>query len=41
LVVLRIDGAPVVCKTDEVGEICINSGAVGSAYWGLVTMAFY
>ena len=35
LVVLRIDGPPVVCKTDEVGEICMNSGAVGSAYWGL------
>ena len=35
LVVLRIDGAPVVCKTDEVGEICMNSGAIGSAYWGL------
>jgi hypothetical protein len=25
----------VVCKTDEVGEICMNSGAIGSAYWGL------
>ena len=35
LVVLRIEGSPVVCKTDEVGEICMNSSAVGSAYWGL------
>ena len=24
-----------ICKTDEVGEICMKSSAVGSSYWGL------
>ena len=23
------------CKTDEVGEICMSSNSVGSSYWGL------
>lgn len=35
LVVLKIDGAPVVCKTDEVGEIFMSCGSIGSSYWGL------
>ncbi len=35
LVVLKIDGPPTVCRTDEVGEICMSSNATGSAYWGL------
>ena len=35
--VLKVDvtGAPTVCKTDEVGEICMASGSVGSNFWGL------
>ena len=35
LVVLKVDGPPVICKTDEVGEICMKSNATGSSYWGL------
>jgi acyl-CoA synthetase (AMP-forming)/AMP-acid ligase II len=35
IVVIRMDGQPNLCKTDEVGEICINSSATGSQYWGL------
>lgn len=33
--VVRMDGPSFLCKTDEVGEICVNSGATGSQYWGL------
>ena len=35
LVVVKIEGQPHVCKTDEVGEICMASGGVASLYWGL------
>ncbi|CAB4061952.1 Disco-interacting protein 2 homolog C,Disco-interacting protein 2,Disco-interacting protein 2 homolog A,Disco-interacting protein 2 homolog B-A,Disco-interacting protein 2 homolog B [Lepeophtheirus salmonis] len=35
LVVLKIDGQPQVCKTDEVGEICMSSTSVATSYWGL------
>jgi len=35
IVVVRMDGPPNLCKTDEVGEICIQSSATGSQYWGL------
>ena len=30
-----LSGNSVICKTDEVGEICMKSSAVGSSYWGL------
>jgi hypothetical protein len=30
-----MDGATYLCKTDEVGEICVSSAATGSQYWGL------
>lgn len=33
--VIKMEGPPYVCKTDEVGEICVNSPATGSQYWGL------
>ncbi|XP_066900784.1 disco-interacting protein 2 isoform X1 [Halyomorpha halys] len=33
--VIKMDGPPYVCKTDEVGEICVNSPATGTQYWGL------
>ncbi|XP_014227393.1 disco-interacting protein 2 homolog A isoform X1 [Trichogramma pretiosum] len=33
--VIKMDGSPLVCKTDEVGEICVHSAATGSQYWGL------
>ncbi|GAV07859.1 hypothetical protein RvY_17644-2 [Ramazzottius varieornatus] len=35
LLVLKIDGPPYLCKTDEIGEICVDSPYVGSGYWGL------
>uniref|UniRef100_T1J2G4 DMAP1-binding domain-containing protein n=1 Tax=Strigamia maritima TaxID=126957 RepID=T1J2G4_STRMM len=38
IVVVKIDGSPCLCKTDEVGEICVSSGAMGSQYWGLQGM---
>lgn len=34
--VVKVDGAPYLCKADEVGEICVDSGATGSAYYGLL-----
>lgn len=33
--VVKVEGASYLCKTDEVGEICVNSGASASQYWGL------
>lgn len=35
IVVVKMEGASYLCKTDEVGEICVNSGATGTQYWGL------
>lgn len=35
IAVVKLEGAPYLCKSDEVGELCISSGATGSAYWGL------
>lgn len=26
---------PILCQTDEVGEICLSSDCTGSGYWGL------
>lgn len=34
--VVKVDGAPYLCKADEVGELCVDSGATGSAYYGLL-----
>ncbi|XP_057361619.1 disco-interacting protein 2 homolog A isoform X3 [Manis pentadactyla] len=33
--VVKVEGTPYLCKTDEVGEICVNSIATGAAYYGL------
>ncbi|XP_054168198.1 disco-interacting protein 2-like [Oppia nitens] len=33
--VVKINGPPHLCKTDEVGEICLSTTAAGSNYWGL------
>ena len=39
MVVVKIEGAdanterPRLCKTDEVGELCVSSGASGKEYW--------
>lgn len=35
MVVVRSEGSAVLCKTDQVGEICVTSGATGSTYFGL------
>ena len=35
IVVVKVTGAPVLCKTDEIGEICVQSTATGLCYWGL------
>ncbi|CAD7078602.1 unnamed protein product [Hermetia illucens] len=33
MVVVRSEGPPVLCKTDQVGEICVTSGATGLSYF--------
>ncbi|KAK1166303.1 hypothetical protein AOXY_G12898 [Acipenser oxyrinchus oxyrinchus] len=33
--VVRMEGTPYLCKTDEVGEICVGSNTTGIAYYGL------
>ncbi|XP_026666928.1 disco-interacting protein 2 homolog A isoform X4 [Ceratina calcarata] len=35
VVVIKMEGQPFICKTDEVGEICVHSAATGTQYWGL------
>ncbi|XP_076546062.1 disco-interacting protein 2 isoform X6 [Osmia lignaria lignaria] len=35
VVVIKMEGQPFICKTDEVGEICVHSSATGNQYWGL------
>ncbi|XP_070108514.1 disco-interacting protein 2 homolog A isoform X20 [Equus caballus] len=34
--VVKVEGTPYLCKTDEVGEICVNSSATGAGYYGLL-----
>uniref|UniRef100_A0A452VMU9 Disco interacting protein 2 homolog A n=1 Tax=Ursus maritimus TaxID=29073 RepID=A0A452VMU9_URSMA len=34
--VVKVDGTPYLCKTDEVGEICVSSSTTGTAYYGLL-----
>ncbi|XP_069589381.1 disco-interacting protein 2 homolog A isoform X6 [Ranitomeya imitator] len=34
--VVKVDGAPHLCKTDEIGELCVSSNSTGSAYYGLL-----
>ncbi|XP_056244603.1 disco-interacting protein 2 homolog A isoform X9 [Seriola aureovittata] len=36
--VVRVEGTPYLCQTDEVGEICMSSGSTGVAYYGLPGM---
>lgn len=35
MVVVNSDGPPILCKTDQVGEICVTSGSTGTGYFGL------
>jgi len=34
-VVVKLEGSPQLCKTDEVGELCLSSGCCATGYWGL------
>lgn len=36
--VVKVEGTPYLCQTDEVGEICVSSGSTGVAYFGLPGM---
>ncbi|XP_029930928.1 disco-interacting protein 2 homolog C isoform X2 [Myripristis murdjan] len=36
--VVRLDGVPLLCKTDEIGELCVCSVATGTSYYGLTGM---
>ena len=33
--VVKADGNPTLCKTDEVGELCLSAPYSGTGYWGL------
>ncbi len=33
--IVKTDGPPMLCKTDEIGEIVLNSRAGGTMYYGL------
>ncbi|XP_076311921.1 disco-interacting protein 2-like isoform X3 [Tachypleus tridentatus] len=33
--VVKVNDQPHLCKTDEIGELCVSSSMTGSAYWGL------
>ncbi|PIO32989.1 hypothetical protein AB205_0104640, partial [Aquarana catesbeiana] len=33
--VVKAEGVPYLCKTDEVGELCMSSSSTGTAYYGL------
>ncbi|KAI9553366.1 putative disco-interacting protein 2 isoform X2 [Daphnia sinensis] len=39
MVVVKMEGPPYLCKTDEVGEICVGSASGGAHYWGLKGMS--
>ncbi|XP_073502846.1 disco-interacting protein 2 homolog A isoform X2 [Phyllobates terribilis] len=33
--VVKVEGPPHLCKTDEIGELCVSSHSAGNAYYGL------
>ncbi|XP_065085798.1 disco-interacting protein 2 isoform X3 [Ochlerotatus camptorhynchus] len=35
MIVVNAEGPAVLCKTDQVGEICVTSGSTGTTYYGL------
>ncbi len=35
MVVTKLEGPPYLCKTDEVGELCLSAAYTGSGFWGL------
>uniref|UniRef100_A0A4W4FQM0 DMAP1-binding domain-containing protein n=1 Tax=Electrophorus electricus TaxID=8005 RepID=A0A4W4FQM0_ELEEL len=36
--VVKLESVPLLCKTDEIGEICVSSIATGTSYYGLTGM---
>ncbi|XP_037537327.1 disco-interacting protein 2 homolog C [Nematolebias whitei] len=36
--VVKLEGVPQLCKTDEIGEMCVCTAATGSSYYGLAGM---
>ncbi|XP_041056424.1 disco-interacting protein 2 homolog A isoform X2 [Carcharodon carcharias] len=36
--IVKFEGTPHLCKTDEIGEICVSSRASGTSYYGLPGM---
>ncbi|XP_072338078.1 disco-interacting protein 2 homolog A-like isoform X2 [Scyliorhinus torazame] len=36
--IVKFEGSPQLCKTDEIGEICVSSRASGTSYYGLPGM---
>lgn len=36
--VVKPDGVPLLCQTDEIGELCVCSVATGTSYYGLTGM---
>uniref|UniRef100_A0A3Q3BHB3 Disco interacting C n=1 Tax=Kryptolebias marmoratus TaxID=37003 RepID=A0A3Q3BHB3_KRYMA len=36
--VVKLEGVPQLCKTDEIGEVCVCTVATGSSYYGLAGM---
>ncbi|XP_060940153.1 disco-interacting protein 2 homolog C-like [Limanda limanda] len=36
--VVRLEGVPQLCKTDEIGELCVCTVATGTSYYGLAGM---
>ena len=35
MVVVKLEGTPQLCKTDEVGELCLSAAYTGTGFWGL------
>lgn len=35
IAVIKINGLPMLSKTDEVGDICVQTSSCGNSYWGL------
>ena len=35
IAVVKPTGVPVLCKTDEVGEVVLECSSSGNSYWGL------
>lgn len=36
--VVKPEGVPQLCKTDEIGELCVCTVATGTSYYGLAGM---